>query len=91
MITEFLIGVGVAIANWIATLFPQDWEPPTFITELDTTVNSVIANVDGMAVWADWAYILAVVGVVVLVWGIGLSIKLARAVAAHIPFFGGAG
>lgn len=91
MITEFILGMGVTISSWFATLFPQDWQVPGFISDFDTQVNGVLANVDGMAVWADWGYILAVVTVVVGVWIIGVTVKLARAVVAHLPFVGGAG
>lgn len=91
MIVEWIVGLAAGIGSWFAGLFPTDWEPPEFLVDLDGTLNGVLANLGGVSVWADWVYIFAVVGAVLLIWGIGLVIKLARAVAAHIPFFGGAG
>jgi len=91
MIVEWFISIGVNMSAWFSSLFPDDFEVPPFFAGFDDQLNSVFSNVDGMGVWADWLYILAVVGVVILVWGIGLLVKLARAIAAHIPFFGGAG
>ena len=75
---------------WLAGLFPE-WEIPEFFAEFDATINSLMGSLHGVAVWADWAYILVVVSSVVFVWGFAFIVKLARAVAAHIPFVGGSG
>jgi hypothetical protein len=90
VIVEWLIFVGASISEWFASLFPV-WDPPEFLVTFDDQLNGIMANLSGVGVWADWVYILIVVGVVIVVWGFSLLIKLARAVAAHIPFFGGAG
>lgn len=90
MIIEWLLGIGATVSNWFASLFPV-WEPPEFLATFDDIVNDVLQNVGGIGVWADWVFILVVVGAVVSVWLIALGIKVIRAIAAHIPFFGGAG
>lgn len=91
MITEWLMSIGAGMSGWIASLFPTDWEPPEFLAELDTMVNDVIGTVDGLAVWADWGFILSVVVLVLGVWVIGLTVKVGRAIAAHLPIVGGSG
>lgn len=78
------------MSNWVASWFPTD-DAPSWLAGADDTVNGVLDNLNGVGVWADWVYILVVVGSVVGIWVIGLLVKLARAVAAHIPQFGGAG
>ncbi len=90
MIVEWLVGLGANISAWFASLFP-DWTPPDFLVHLDTQVNGVLANLTGVGVWADWSYILVVVVGVLTVWVTAAIVKLARAVASYIPFFGGAG
>lgn len=91
MIIEWLVGVAMGIATWFTGLFATDWEVPTFLSGLDNTLNSVFANISGVSVWADWGFIIAVVLVVVSTWAVGLSVKVVRAIASHIPFFGGSG
>ena len=91
MITEWLMSIGVLVSNWFASLWPTDFQVPDFIVNLDTMINDILANLSGVGVWADWVFILAVVGVVLVVWLLALGVKVLRAIAAHIPFFGGAG
>lgn len=90
MIVEWLISVGAAISEWFAGLFPTD-APPAFVTEFGSLMTTLLDNLDGVAVWADWIFVLGVVSAVLGVWVTGVLIKFIRAVAAHIPFFGGAG
>lgn len=82
--------LAAGVSDWVASLLPTD-DAPAWLNAADDTVNVVFGNLNGVGVWVDWVYILIVVGVVLSVWSIGLLIKLARAVAAHIPLFGGAG
>lgn len=90
MITEWLISVGAAISDWFVSLLPTD-PPPAFIQNFNSMMNSLMSNLSGVSVWVDWAFVLGVVGVVLAVWVTGFGVKFVRAVAAHIPFFGGAG
>lgn len=90
MITEFFIGLGLSIARWFVGLFPE-WQAPAGFASLDDTVNGFFARFDGVGVWAPWGLLGVCIAVALSVWGIGLVVKLARAIAAHIPFFGGAG
>ncbi|MDI1338133.1 MAG: hypothetical protein PSU94_18280 [Lacunisphaera sp.] len=90
MILEWLLGIGVTIGDWFASLFP-DVEVPPFLTGLDSMLNDLFAQLGGVSVWADWGFIFVVVGVVVVVWGIAFTIKIVRAIASYLPFIGGAG
>lgn len=90
MIVEWWFSLTIGVNVWLASLFPA-WDAPAFLVDFDNTVNGVMSNLSGVAVWADWVYILVVVGAVILVWGIAFVVKLARAVVAHVPFFGGSG
>lgn len=90
MIIEWLFGLVEGVSGWLAEQMPDD-ELPDFLVNLDGMVNDVIDNVDGIAVWADWVYILAVVSAVVLFWGLAFVVKIIRALLAHVPLFGGAG
>lgn len=90
MIAEWFLNLAVTVNNYLAGLFP-DWDVPDFFTDFDATVNSLLASLSGVAVWADWAFILTVVSAVVIVWAFAFLVKLARAVLAHVPFVGGSG
>lgn len=90
MIVEWLISLGATVSNWFASLFPV-WDVPEFLVDFDATLNDVLGNLSGVGAWVDWLYILLIVTAVMAVWGIALLIKVARAVAAHVPFVGGAG
>jgi hypothetical protein len=90
VITEFLIGVGTSVGSWFASLWPS-WTPPAFLTDLSTTVNGLLANLNGVGAWADWGFIFGVVAAVLLVWVFSAAVKLIRAVASYLPFIGGAG
>ena len=90
MIVEWLLALGADMSAWFAGL-QADWTPPVFLTEFATNLNSLLADLNGVGVWADWAYILAIVGIVLATWGITFAIKIVRAIASYIPFFGGAG
>lgn len=90
MIVEFFMGLGAAFSEWIAGLFGE-WDIPDFLVNLDDMINEILDNLDGVAVWVDWGFILICVLAVIGVWGVGLAVKGVRAIAAHIPFFGGSG
>lgn len=88
MITEWLMGVGGTIATWFITLFPQG-EVADFVLTMDDKVNSILAGLSGVGVWADWAYIIGVVGVVLAVWVIGIAVRVVLTLWKLIPVVGG--
>lgn len=67
------------------------WEPPAQLTDGAAGVNDVLQSFTGMGVWVEWPVLAGCVAVQVGVWLSVLLIKLARAIAAHVPAFGGAG
>jgi hypothetical protein len=79
------------MADWFASLFPEDWEVPEFLVGIDGMINDVLDNTSGIGAWVDLPYILVVVGAVVLLWTIAFLIKVARALIAHLPLIGGKG
>ena len=90
MIIEWLLGIGVAIAQWFVDLLP-DWDVPPEITNFDGMVNDFFATFEGVGVWAPWPLVLACVAIALGSWVIGITVKTARAVASYLPFFGGSG
>lgn len=91
MITEWFITLWRDLVLAVIGWFETDWEVPSFLLEFDDFVNGFLANVAGLGAWVDWVYVFVVIGAVLVVWTVGLGLKLARAIAAHIPFVGGAG
>lgn len=91
MITEVIVAVGMMIAEWFVGLFSTDWEVPTEIVAFDETVNAFIGDFGGLGVWAPWPLLISCVVICVTVWTVGIILKASRALAAHVPFFGGAG
>lgn len=91
MIWQWLMDAWTSIQLWIVSLFPSDFTVPDFFVHFDATLNGVIANLNGVGAWIDWPVAIACVSATVLVWGVAATIKLVRAVASYLPFFGGAG
>ena len=90
MIVEFFIQLGTAIGTWFASLFPV-FTPPEFLTSMPDKVNAIFASLSGVGVWADWPYLIGIVGVVIVVYSSGFVVKFARWVWSLIPFVGGGG
>lgn len=90
MITEWLFTVGMVIANWAASLFP-DWEAGEDIANVDDSINGLLAMGTGAGAFVDWAYIGVIVGIPLSLWVLGMSVAGIRTLASHIPFFGGRG
>ena len=71
----------VTVLGWFS---PEDFEVPDFFANFDQTVNDVLAAGGVLIAWFEWVGMLAV-------YGSGLAAKTLRAIAAHVPFVGGAG
>lgn len=90
MITEWLFNLVAPMLTAIGDLFPK--EPiPVWFTDLSTNVNGFFAKFDGVGVWINWPVVSSIIGLVLTWWTVGFVIKLARAIAGHIPAFGGNG
>jgi len=90
MISEWFLNLSSTVWVWFAELFPT-WQVPAFLSGIDETVNSFMSNAAGIGAWIDWTFWLVCVGVVISVWVVGLTVKIALRVAAYLPFIGGAG
>lgn len=90
MIAEFFITLGTTISIWFANLWP-DFTPPDWVAGFPGRVNSLLASLSGVGVWADWGYVIGVVGFVLVVYVSGFVIKFGRWVWSLIPIVGGGG
>lgn len=91
MIIEFFLNLAHWFSDWFINLFP-DWEPPAEFTNLDSTVNQLWRdNLGGLSVWIPFPLVISCAVAAIGVWATGLGIKAVRAIAAHVPAFGGSG
>lgn len=90
MIVEWLLSVGAAISEWVASLMPPV-EIPDEIVNVDDSINDLFALGSGLGAWVDWALCAIVLGIPLTIWVVGLSVRALRALIAHVPFFGGGG
>lgn len=90
MITEVLVQLGLWVAALVGGAFPT-WTPPEWFVNFGSTFNGFYAQFAGLGNWTNWTVIGAVLAAVVGTWVVCAAIKLLRAVASYIPFFGGAG
>jgi len=84
------MSIATNLSGWFVGMFPE-WDVPEFIAQLDGQVNAVFAGLSGLGAWVDFNITFTVVGLALLAYLTGLTIKAARAVASYIPFVGGAG
>lgn len=89
MITEFFIGIGVWIAEFILGLF--DFDLPDFFTEPPTVVQDLGGMVASLGVWVPWGVLSSAVFWVFALWVIFFLVKLVRQLVAHVPQVGGSG
>lgn len=90
MITQWLIDMTLQVLSWVGSLFPA-WDPPTQLTSMTQGVNDVLSGMAGFGTWVDFPTLTVCVLVQIATWVVVVLIALVRAVAAHIPLFGGAG
>lgn len=92
MITEWFIQRWQDFLTWFLGIFsPADFELPDWFVNFDDSLNDVMEAGGVLIAWFEWAGMLAVAGVVLFIYSIGLGAKTLRAIAAHLPFVGGAG
>lgn len=90
MILEWLLTIGTSVSGWIADLFPI-WNVPAALSSPQSAVASVMSNFVGLGSWVSWPILIGCVAAVLGTWLVMFTIKLIRAVIAHVPQFGGAG
>lgn len=90
MIAEYFGQLAVDFVVFLSNLF-GDYQIPPELTSARGTMLVLLESSVGLGVWVDWNVLGLVMAAVGLVYGIGLSIRLIRAVVAHVPQFGGAG
>lgn len=90
MITEWLMSLGVVISETIAGIF-EPIEVPDWM--IDSTANLVgfVNSASGLGVWVPWEALGLAAALLTVVFVVTFGAKLVRAIAAHIPFLGGAG
>lgn len=90
MISEFFLTLAAGFVDWLAGLFGT-WDPPAQLVDMAGSVAGLVGQFASLGIWVDWGVLAACVAASVATWAIVVGIKVVRAVAAHIPAFGGAG
>lgn len=90
MISEWFLDLMAGFLGMIADAFGP-WDPPAELTDAAHGAAGVLQNWSGMGAWVEWSVLGACMAVQLGVWATVLGIKLARAIAAHVPVVGGAG
>lgn len=90
MIIEWLLEISAGFLEWVGTLFPPidlpDWVANPFFG-----LQEVVEAAAGWGVWVNVPLMAAAVGVTVAVYGVTATVKLVRALIAHVPVIGGNG
>lgn len=90
MISEWVMEASAAFLEFVAGWFPPV-ELPLWVQQPFEGVQQVVAVVEGAGTWVDVGFLAGVIGVVLIVYGFGLAVRLGRALIAHIPLVGGGG
>lgn len=90
MIPDAFGDLAAWFVGFIATWFP-DWQPPAELVDFGGTVNGLVEMFAGLGGWVDFVVLAVCTTIVLSTWVVAATIKLLRAVAAHIPLVGGAG
>lgn len=90
MIVEKLLDLVGWIVGAVADLFGP-WTPPDELVDASKSINGLLTNMAGLGAWMNWGVLAGCVATATAAWGVVVGIKLVRAIAAHIPFLGGAG
>lgn len=90
MIAEFFSDLGMNIAIWITTLFPE-WEIPEWVHDSRGTLLGLLQTHSGLGVWVDWGVLGLCITATATTYGVMLLVKLIRAALGHVPQVGGKG
>lgn len=88
MVTEWLIGLGVAIVEWFVSLF-GDAEPPEWLTGVSGFIAELFARASGLGAWVPFVLIGIVGGSVFATWAVLWLVKLIRWAWGLTPLSGG--
>jgi len=90
VITEWFAEIAMDFAIWIASLFPE-WEVPVWMEDTRGAMVTFLESSVGLGVWVDWSALGICLTAVGVAYVAGLTIRLIRAILAHVPQFGGSG
>lgn len=91
MIIEWLTGIAMQFGSMLADTFPE-WEIPDWMYETRDTLYGILAEGANLGIWFPIEALKIALVATAGIYVIGpLIIRLARAVIAHIPQFGGSG
>lgn len=90
MISEFFLTLAANFVSWLASLFGE-WTPPAELADMSTQASYLVTQFASLGIWVNWPVMGACAAAAVATWGIVLGIKVVRALAAHVPVFGGSG
>lgn len=90
MITEWILQLSNGFLSWLASLFPT-YTPPSWLSDPGGWVAQLTQTVAGLGYWVNFPAIAGIVTLTLTLYITAFGFKLARAVAAHVPFIGGNG
>jgi hypothetical protein len=88
MITEFFYTMAAGFASWVISLF-DGMATPQWVGSFSDILAQVVAGGSGMGSWVPWALLWGVIGVTLLIWLTGFTVKSARWLVGWVPTMGG--
>lgn len=88
MIVEWLLGLVSGVGEVTASWFDWEGDAPQSVVDGILTLAEPVST---LGAWVPLTMVFSCLGISMSVWLFCFGIKTARAVAAHIPQFGGAG
>lgn len=88
MIVDWLLSLMVGMVGWITDLMTWEGAQPR---DVFADFEFMVRQFGSVGVWVDWASFSAAIAISIGVWLVCAGVKLVRAIAAHVPQFGGAG
>jgi len=90
VIIEWFILLGAQLWEGITSGFPA-WDDSGVYITADRFLAPMTAGIAATSAWVPWGTLAVSLAVVSTLYVASFTIKLLRAIAAHIPFIGGAG
>jgi len=88
VITEFFYGLGAGFASWVISWF-DGVEVPQWVTAFSDILAQIVAGAAGLGSWIPWVLLAAVVGVTLVIWLSGFTVKAVRWLVGWVPTMGG--
>lgn len=90
MLVEWFLTFCATILGLIAGLFGA-WDAPAELLNATGAARDLLTQFASVGVWINWPVLNGCITATVITWATVLLIRLARAVLAHFPAFGGSG